>query len=292
MAIPSIPGPDPKPISPREPLPAGACDTHAHLFGPQSRYPYQDNRSYTPPDASEEGYRHLLGTLGFQRAVLIQPSVYGTDNRRMLDALANIGDGDDLQWRGVAVVDQHVSDAKLQKMHDLGVRGIRVNLVFPGGIEFSDVESLSERISGLGWHVQFLVDVSTFERVAERLEKLSVPSVIDHMGHVPTDKGIDNPGFQSLLELLNGGRTWVKLTGPNRTSRCAHAPFTDVDPFFQALVSSRGDRCLFGTDWPHVQLPGPIPNDGDLVNEFLRLVPDEATRQMILVRNPEILYGF
>lgn len=289
---PTIPGPDPAPRKPIAALPPGACDTHAHLFGPQHSYPYQQNRNYTPPDATEEAYRHMLRTLGFQRAVLVQPSIYGTDNSRMLDALSARRIDDDIQWRGVAVVDNSVTDKELESMHEVGVRGVRVNLVFPGGLRFNDIEQLANRIVGLGWHVQFLVDVSRFERLVERLERLPTDSVIDHMGHMPTHKGLEDPGFQALLQLLEGGRTWVKLTGPNRISGLDCAPFVDVDPFFTALLMTRQDRCLFGTDWPHVKLPGPIPNDGTLVDEFLRLVPEPAMRWQVLTDNPARIYHF
>lgn len=289
---PDIPGPDPHTQAPREKLPVGSCDTHAHLFGPQESYPYQPNRSYTPPDASEASYRQLLNTLGFQRAVLVQPSVYGTDNGRMLATLTASLPDDPIKWRGVAVVDSYVTDDELQKMHDAGVRGIRINLLFAGGVTFDDIVALADRIKALGWHIQCLVDISNFERLAERLGSLPVPCVIDHMGHQPTRLGIDSPGFRELLGLMADGRTWVKLTGPNRISALDAAPFTDVEPFFQALRQTRQDRCLFGTDWPHVQLPGPMPNDGVLVDEFLRLIPDQAGRQIILVDNPARLYGF
>jgi len=289
---PTIPGADPNPRPPTEALPRGACDTHAHLFGPQQRYPYQANRSYTPPDASEAAYRNMLGTLGFERAVLVQPSVYGTDNRRMLDTLAAVRSDDPIQWRGVAVVDRSVSDAEFERMHELGVRGIRINLLFAGGVTFSDIKALAARVAGLGWHVQFLMDISKIEQLAERLDRLPTESVIDHMGHIPTHLGIHHPGFKELLALLEAGRTWVKLSGPNRVSALGQAPFDDVAPFFTELVSKREDRCLFGTDWPHVQLAGPIPNDGDLVDEFFRLVPSDATRRRILCDNPAQLYGF
>lgn len=292
IAAPTIPGP--LAVSPlyKAALPAGACDCHAHLFGPQQKYPYQANRSYTPPDASEASYRTLLRTLGFQRAVLVQPSVYGTDNSLMLDTLAGLPQNDDMQWRGVAVVDASVTDAELERMHALGIRGVRINLVFPGGITFDDVRSLANRLQGLGWHIQFLVDVSRFEHLVDRLSALPTPCVIDHMGHVSTAKGTQEAGFQGLLELMKAGNTWVKLTGPNRISTLDAAPFTDVDPFFEALVQQRADRCVFGTDWPHVQLSTSMPRDEDLVNEVLRLLPDPVLRQKILTDNPAQLYGF
>ncbi|MDN5515265.1 amidohydrolase family protein [Ectopseudomonas composti] len=292
LSQPTIPGADPMPRAPREALPAGACDSHAHLFGPQEHYPYQHIRSYTPPEASEASYRRLLHTLGFQRAVLVQPSVYGTDNRLMLDTLARQRPDDAIEWRGVAVVNAAITDAELQHMDRLGVRGVRVNLVFPGGVEFSDIEALSRRIAELGWHVQFLLDVSRFEDLAGKLGRLPTPVVIDHMGHLPAHKGTTEPGFAALLKMLDNGKAWVKLTGPNRISAHQRAPYQDVDPLFLALVEANSEHCIFGTDWPHVQLPTPIPNDGELVDELLRLLPSAALRQRILVDNPARLYGF
>ncbi|WP_129142027.1 amidohydrolase family protein [Modicisalibacter coralii] len=293
MHRPDIPGPNPAPRTPHQALPAGACDCHAHLFGPATRYPYHPDRGYTPPDASAEAYQRLLTTLGFERAVLVQPSVYGTDNRRLLDALREAREAG-VERRGIAVVDASVTDAQLRDMHDLGVRGIRVNLLFPGGVDFRAIRALGERIAELGWHVQCLVDVSTVGDLRAILEPLPVPRVIDHMGHVPTPKGIGDPGFESLLSLLAEGRTWVKLSGPDRVTALGAAapPYSDVDPFLQALVATNPERCVFGTDWPHVKLPGAMPDDGDLVDELLRLVPDTATRDRILVHNPARLYGF
>lgn len=284
------PNPNPEPLN--IPLPPGACDTHAHVFGPPSRFPYLPERSYTPPEASDENYCHLLRTLGFDRAVLIQPSVYGTDNRYMLEVLSARQTDAEFEWRGVVVLDEDVADKQLERLHAVGVRGIRSNMLFRGGVDFAATERLAHRVADLGWHVQLLLDVSGFERLADRLGRLPVDSVVDHMGHMATHKGVQAPGFQDFLALMREGRTWAKLTGPSRVTRMAQSPYTDVDPFFLALFETCPKRCLFGTDWPHVQLPGPMPNDGALVNEFLRLVPSSRDRQTVLVDNPARLYGF
>lgn len=291
MLVPDIPGPNPSPREPMRKLPAGACDCHAHLFGPTTKYPYQQNRSYTPPDASFNEYQRLLSFLGFDRAVLVQPSVYGTDNRRLMDGLKQAQDRN-LEWRGIAVLNTETSDEEIARLHELGVRGIRINLLFRGGVEFDDITVLSERIAQWGWHVQCLIDVSNFVDLASILDRLPVQKVIDHMGHVPASKGINDPGFQSLLKRMEKGDTWVKLSGPNRVTAQKGVPYKDVDPFFLELIRHNVDRCVFGTDWPHVQLPGSMPNDGDLVDELLRLVDDNAMLEKLLVHNPTQLYGF
>lgn len=292
-AAPPCPGYDPAPRPPRRALPANACDTHFHIFGPLDRYPYIDERSYTPPVASESAYRHLLGTLGFTRAVYIQPSVYGTDNRRMLALLEDAPADDPIAWRGVAVVEAAISDAQLERLHAAGVRGIRLNLLFRGGVDFDVIARLANRIAPLGWHVQFLVDVSEFPHLARRLDALPVPSVIDHMGHLPVAKGVGNPGFQDLLSLLRTGRSWVKLSGPYRMSALQQPPYRDVDPFAAALIEANPARLLIGTDWPHPGIDVSMPNDGDLMDEALRwLDHDDALMQRVFVDNPARLYGF
>lgn len=280
--------PDPAPRRPGFALPPLACDSHMHLFGPIERYPYQRERSYTPPDAPLESYRALMAALGHQRHVLVQPSVYGTDNSKLLDSLAVAGPG----VRGVAVIDAGASDALIERLHQAGVRGARFNFVFPGGVPFSDAERLAERVAPLGWHLDFLLDVSTFEDLERRLSALAVPSVLAHMGHAPAHHGLGHPGMQALLRLLRGGRTWVKLTGGERFTGEQAAPYGDVVPVARALVAAAPERCLWGTDWPHVQLKVPMPNDGVLLDQLATWVPDSETRRAILVDNPARLYGF
>lgn len=293
-STPDIPEPMPLPSLPDAVLPPKSCDTHAHLFGPADLYPYHGDRSYTPPDATRQSYVRLLRTLGFQRAVLVQPSVYGTDNRLLCDTLRLAKTKPwGIEWRGVAVAGTDITDAELETMHELGVRGIRLNMLFRGGVDFDTVQNLASRIARLGWHLQFLIDITQFKDLAQRLSSLPVDSVIDHMGHFQSDKGPRHPAFQSLLALLREGRTWVKLTGPNRISSSDKAPYSDAQALAQALIQTRSDRLVFGTDWPHVQLPTSIPDDGSLVDELYRWVgEDEQLRRQILVDNPEKLYSF
>lgn len=310
MPAPDIPGPLPDPTRPRHALPPGSCDSHAHIFGPAGRYPYSPAREYTPPDASLERYAGLLRHLGFQRAVLVQPSVYGNDNRLLVDALRAQAAGQagsahaagldrhagasGITWRGIVVIDEHIGDDELQTLDRLGVRGVRLNLVFKGAnLDFDGVERLARRIEPLGWHLQFLIDITRFEGFAARLSRLPVPCVLDHMGHFPARLGPAEPSFRDLLALMREGRTWAKVSGPNRLSGCDSAPFTDVEPLVRALVEAAPDRLVFGTDWPHTRLKTSMPDDGVLVDEFFRWIDDDAAiAQKILVDNPRRLYRF
>ncbi|WP_374379622.1 amidohydrolase family protein [Dongia sp.] len=289
MTIPICEPPDFQPRSPRTQLPAHAIDTHFHVFGPASRYPLAPGRTYTPSDAGLDAYEELASVLGFDRAVIVQPSVYGVDNRRTLSVL----DQTTLPMRAVVVIDADITDAELDSLNKRGVRGARINLVFNPGESFALATRLADRIRDIGWHLQFLVDVSTIEDLALRVKALRIPVVFDHLGHVPTSKGICNAGFRDLLKLVTEGIGWAKLCGSYRFTReRGLPPYSDVFPFAEALISANPERVIWGTDWPHPSIPVPMPNDGDLTEMVLRWATDEALRRRIFVTNAETLYGF
>lgn len=288
---PLCPPPDQNPHPPAFSVPPLACDCHVHVFGPQSRYPYQDNRSYTPPDAPVPDLRRLHDTLGLTRSVIVQASVHGVDNSAVLDAVAT----DAKRYRGVAAVAEDVDDKELERLHSGGIRGIRINLVDKGGMPFSSLGGLyafAERIRDMKWHVEMLVHVEQSEEFLELARGLAVPVSVGHVGYTRTTAGIDHPGYRKFLELLRDGNCWVKLTGPYRISAREAFPYDDVEPFAKAVVAAAPDRVLWGSDWPHVLHYKRMPNDGDLLDSLAEWVPDAARRKKILVDNPAELYGF
>ncbi|MGK8202273.1 amidohydrolase family protein [Burkholderia cenocepacia] len=269
-------------------MPAGAVDTHAHVIATGPDYPLVEQRSYTPPPASEQQYLAMLDALGCTYGVLVQVSVHGTDNRYMLHALRRHPQ----RLRGVAVVSPEIGDRELEAMHEAGVRGLRINVLFGGGIGFAAMETLAHRIKDLGWHMQFLMDVKTLPELMPRMTRLPITGIVDHMGHTPVDAGLAAPGFAALRELVVGHGFWVKLSGAYRISHRFPA-FDDVTPFAQALIADAPDRMVWGSDWPHVSLePDRMPDTGDLRNLLAQWAPDAATRRRILVDNPARLYGF
>ncbi len=291
-AAPLCAAPDFRPHAPKLKMPAPACDTHAHVLGPASRYDYSPARVYTPPDCVAKDYRHMLDTLGVERAVLIQPSVYGTDNRAMLDAMKT----DPQRLRGVAVVDPSIGDAELESMHALGVRGVRVNIVDvkdrkPGTLPMDVLRPLAARIAPMGWHMEFLMHADEFPDLDRSFADFPVPIVLGHLGYMKTSLGIDAPGFQALLRLMQAGKAWVKLTGPYRISG-QPMPHADTVPYAHALLKANAAQVIWGTDWPHVMMKGAMPNDGDIADLLLDWVPDEQQRGQVLVTNPARLYGF
>ncbi|AWN38893.1 amidohydrolase family protein [Methylobacterium radiodurans] len=286
-ASPPCPAPDPSPRGPtRYRVPAGAVDTHAHVIGLPPAYPLVPERSYTPPAAPGERYLAMLDATGMANGVLIQVSVHGTDNRRMVETLR----ANPERLRGVAVIPLGLPDRELADLKAAGVAGLRLNVLFGGGVGFADLEAYGALAREMGWHLQFLIDARQMPPLATRLARLPVPFVVDHMGHMPTSAGLDDPGFRTLVDLVRDG-AWVKLSGAFRTS-VAGAPFADTIPFARALHAAAPGRCLWGSDWPHVAAWAGPPRIGDLLDLVADWIPDEADRRRYFVDNPRRLYGF
>jgi predicted TIM-barrel fold metal-dependent hydrolase len=285
-------------------VPAGACDSHVHVFGPYDRFPLWAGRRYTPGPASVEDLLALQRALGLARVVVVQASPQGTDNACLLDALQRLPAGGS-QARGVAVIDAHASDADLEAMHRAGVRGVRVNLESAGthdpGVARRLLEEAAARVNPLGWHVQTYTTLPILASVAGTIRALPAPLVIDHFGRPVAAHGVGQPGFDVLLALVREGSAWVKLSAAYRISE--HPDDADAAPLARALVDANPDRILWGTDWPH---PGgglgprspddvepffPI-DDGRALNRLAEWIPDPVRLRKILVDNPARLYDF
>jgi 2-pyrone-4,6-dicarboxylate lactonase len=284
----TCPPPDPDPVSPTLVLPPGACDAHCHVFGPASKFPYAADRSYTPPDAPVENLRRLHAKLGVSRAVIVHASCHGTDMQVTLDAIAS-SEG---RYRGVACVEDRVTDRELERLHAGGIRGIRFNFVkHLGGVpDLAVFYRLLARIKPLGWHVVLHFDAEDILSQKELLSRIDVPFIIDHMGRVKAADGLEQAPFQSLLALYrNNPLAWIKVCGSERVSS-GKRPFLDAVPFAQALIEEDASRILWGTDWPHPNITKDMPNDGELVNLFAQICPDPAAQRRILVDNPTSMY--
>jgi predicted TIM-barrel fold metal-dependent hydrolase len=279
---------------PKVPPPPNACDTHAHVFGPSERFPYAEDRSYTPPDAPLEKYLGMLDTIGFARGVLVQGSAHGRDNSAMLDALKCHPD----RLRGVAVADADISRNDLRAWNDIGIRGLRFNhffrdgqLHYRGGVPLSAAQTLAPIMAELGWHLQLWIDVKDLPDTIPVLKQLGLPVVIDHMGRTDARASTATAGFQSLLRAVGDGWCWAKLSGAYRISLDApHYP--DARPFHEALVRANPERLVWGGDWPHPRVEGEVPDAGRLFELFQAWTPDHAALHRILVTNPAKLYDF
>lgn len=291
--MPDCPPPDPNPRAPSFAMPPRACDCHAHVIGPARLHPFVADRAYTPPDALLPDYLHVVRTLGFERIVLVQPSMHGIDNSVMLAALRTAR-AQGVEGVAIANIAENCSDADLAALNAQGTRGVRLNMIYRGGAaaNVDAARTLAPRLKALGWCLELLIDVSQFGRDLIAFGDLDVPLVIDHLGHMPARKGPDDPGFRALLELVRDRGAWVKLSGAYRLADGPHFPQADVAMLARALVQAGPSRMLWATDWPHTLCPVPMPNDGALLDLLADWVPDAATRNKILVDNPASLYGF
>jgi len=277
-------------------LPAGACDSHAHVFGPFARFPLAEDRSYTPDEFPGDAFIGHLDRLGLSRGVLVTGSASGTDNGAVLDALSRYPN----RLRGVVVPQADTTDAELDRWHAAGIRGVRVNLfkrdghaVYRNGVGIEVLEALAPRIGGRGWHAQIWIHAPDLIELAPRLLRLRLPLVIDHMGRMAASRGVDDPGFHLLCRMLADGTAWTKISGADRNTGMG-PPYADIDLFAMALLRANADRVVWGSDWPHINYfeAREMPDDGALINLLARWLPDESQRNRVLVDNPAALYDF
>jgi 2-pyrone-4,6-dicarboxylate lactonase len=289
MTVPQCPGPVRATRTPGYRAPAGACDTHAHIFGPADRFPYGPERSYTPEDCTADDYDAMLATIGFERAALVQGGAHGTDNRAILAAIARHAD----RFRGVAVIPSGRPAAEREALHAGGIRGVRLSTVVGGGVTFDQLERLAAETHELGWHVVLhFHDANELLAVVPVLRRIANPFVLDHMARITAAEGVASAPFCALLDLLDTGRCYVKLASLYRLSSEPY-PHRDMLPMIHAVVAARPDRIIWGSNWPHpILYDRAMPDDGDLVDLIPLWVEDERVQRQLLVENPARLYGF
>jgi len=265
-------------------VPAGACDAHFHVFEPG--FPHVPDPLYTFPDATLEQYLQLAGVLGIERMVLVQPTFYGTDNRLLAEVLRRLGP----RARGVVRIEEETADAELDRYHDLGVRAIRLDLFarrsWPTADIIGYIRRMAARAAPRGWHIQFYTPGTIVRDLLPFLADLEDPFVIDHMGYMLEAEGLTTADFERLLGVLAQGSCWIKLSGPYRIAKSR--PLSYVAPAGRALVSTRPDRLIWGSDWPH--LPDGQRDTGELLNLLADWAPDEADRHRILAGSPARLF--
>lgn len=281
------------PAAPTHILPEGACDSHAHVFGPYETFPLAHASNYAPPLAPAPLHRQMLDTVGAARGVLVQPAPYGTDAAALLDAIA----GSSGRLRGIAVADANTPVAQLQALYDGGVRGLRfVEMRAPDGTPYAGSVGVDQLLAmapdmrRIGLHAQLWAPIDAYARLLPQIRAAGVDVVLDHMACIVPARGVQDPAFQAVLQAVRGGGVWVKLT-LCRVSTQAPA-YPDARPFHDALVAAAPARMLWGSDWPYVRMGERSPDVGMLLDRFHDWVPDAATRRQILVDNPAALYGF
>ncbi|WP_295374336.1 amidohydrolase family protein [uncultured Pseudacidovorax sp.] len=259
-----------------------------HVY--DARFPAVAGARLLPPDAYIDAYLALRDTLGLSRTVCITPSTYGTDNRCMLEALAALGP----HGRGVAVVDERVSDAELASLHARGVRGIRLNLSLGVSARPDMLMPLAQRIVDMDWHIQFIAPPSLLHDLTPVLDRLPVPFVLDHFAKLrPSALGGDV--HRQVLRWLRDGRAWVKLSGAYLVTEAPEQQSDDCAALARSFLEAAPSQIVWGTNWPHATASAghhPWPDDQALLDRLAHWCSEPAVLGAVLVDNPARLYGF
>lgn len=280
--------------SPFEALPDGACDSHAHVFGPYGAYPVSHKMHYEAPLATAVMHKQMLAEVGLSRGVLIQPGAYGVDASPIVDALREAKG----RLRGIAAADADVSDDTLDSWHRAGIRGLRFNEMqvpggsgrFAGSVGFDVLEALAPRMRARGWHAEIWATIEQNAALLPRYRSWDIPICLDHMAGLEAARGLGNPALGAVLEALREGWLWVKLV-PTRCSQ-DFPDYPDLETYHRAFLEAGPDRLVWGSDWPHLRLGDKTPRVAHLLTLFARWIPDERSRRRILVDNPIELYSF
>jgi predicted TIM-barrel fold metal-dependent hydrolase len=275
---------------PKLKAPPGACDTHLHVYGPPDKYPLSPDRNYTPdPRSTLEDYLEVHRSLGLERAVIVTGSANGTNNKVTLDALADMNGS----FKALALLDPGITDSDLLHLNKSGFTGFRVKANGRGGLSFENTTKMIERVSGFGWHVEFMSE-STAEVLATvpLLSKLGVPYVFDHVAHAEPESTPKNELDELLRVLKTEEHAWISLYSFYQLSRSGAPDYADVIEIVQSIIEARPERVIWGSNWPHAGIRVPMPNDADLLDFLLKVAPDEKTRRLILCANPARLYGW
>lgn len=279
------------PTPPSLRLPSLSCDSHVHVFGPVSRFPYSPNRPSTPLEAPKENLFALHHQLGIERCVIVQSIVHGTDNSAVEDAIL-AGEG---RYLGVALVAPDVSDAELLRLAEAGFRGVRFNFMrhISNSASVEDVIALTPRLAAVGMHLQVHFESELVHELSAPLKRSSVAVVVDHMGRVDATLGADHADFKGLTELLDSPKFYVKVSGIDRIDAKAspERKYRDGVALARLLVDRFPSQCVWGLDWPHPNHTH-IPDDGVLVDALAEIAPDKNLLEQLLVRNPQTLYRF
>ena len=284
-------------------VPAGGCDCHTHIFGDPRQFAFWPGRTYTPETASVTEMRALHRALHTERVVIVNPSIYGTDNSCTLDAVKQLGPG----ARAIAVIDEKTPDTRLDEMAHSGVRGIRLNFetfgqANPDATRKAFVSAV-ERVAPRKWHIQIYTHLAVIAGLHKEIMEAPVVTVFDHFGGAQAALGTAQPGFDEMIDLLRAGKAYVKVSGAYRISS-KPPDYPDAAPLAKAFIAAKAERVIWGSDWPHPS-GGPLPghtatdlapllqiDDGRLLDQLPVWAPDEAVRKKILVDNPARLYGF
>jgi predicted TIM-barrel fold metal-dependent hydrolase len=288
--VPVIYPPNPNPKPPKMKMPAGAWDCHFHVVGPPNRFPYVHVREYLPPACPVEHYLAVAKILGFERGVVVQPTIHGFDPAVTLDAIKKSGG----RLKGMIRPSPTLEKDEVKRLHDAGIRGMRVELRKLGaGFDEAKFKRLIDLAAQASWVVALHVEPDTIIRFADVIRRLPVQTVIENYALMDARNGVDQPAVRALIDLAQEPHIWLKTASAYRMLRKG-ATYEQVVPIAKRLHAATPERCIWGTDWPHpgVLEPGKMQVDEDLIDMLPDFIPDEINRRKLLVDNPKRLFDF
>ncbi|KAF4956564.1 hypothetical protein FGADI_3716 [Fusarium gaditjirri] len=243
-------------------IPPDSWDSHMHIVDVEN-YTLDASAKYRPTSHTLDQALAFETSVGLRNIVLVQPSIYGLDNSCLLDGLRALGAE---RGRGVVAIDpEAVNGEELRSWHELGVRGVRLNILSNElAIDAAELERqlmlYADAVRPLGWVVQVYVPMDIVTLLEPIIPKLNIKFCIDHLGHPPLNKyagadPYDIPGFSSLINLLKNGQTYAKLSAAYRMATLPD--YSDLDPIAKEVIRIAGKtHVVFATDWPHTRFEG------------------------------------
>lgn len=282
---------NPPTTKPRLVPPPGACDTHLHVYGTTEKYPLSRERNYTPDlHSTLDDYLQVHRSLGLQRAIIVTGSANGTNNEVTVDALSRMKGN----FKGLALLSPRIKESELVGLKEAGFIGFRIKANGRGGLSFEDSKKMIAHVRGFEWHVEFMSEsMAEVLDAVSFLKSLGLPYVFDHVAHAAPFHNAADRAFSKLLAVLsNEEHAWINLYSFYQSSKIGPPHYTDMIDVVRSIIEARPDRVIWGSNWPHAGIAGPMPHDADLLDFLLAAAPEEDLRKQILAENPANLYGW
>lgn len=252
---------------------APLVDAHAHVF--DAGMPMPEDAWHQPPEmAPTARYLSTLDDAGVVFGVLAAASIFGDYNDYMLDAIRA-----HRRLRATVIVSPDIDGYALRAMDWDGVVGIRLqfrNVADPPDLTSYPYARLLRRVADLGWHVHLHDEGERLPDAIAAIEAAGPRLVIDHFGRPDPTLGKDSTGFRAVLDAVQRGRTWVKLSAGFR-----NAPPLSTPALSKILLAEAGtERLLWGSDWPFASFEAEMSYDKALA-DYRADVPGARDRTKI-----------
>jgi len=231
-------------------------DGHSHVWTPDTKaYPLAAGfRRFdmNPPSFTVEELQVKMQSVGVSRAVLIQMSFYGFDNRYLLDSIRKYPG----QFCGVAVVDQNAPEpaSQMQALKLLGIRGFRI---YPKNEPIGDwlgCESMHRMFAAgaaLRMAMCCLIDPDALPALDRMCRDFpDTPVVIDHLCRIGVSGTIQDQDVDALCRMARHKNVSVKVSAFYALGK-KQSPYRDLSPLIKRVYEAFGpERLMWASDSP------------------------------------------